>query len=251
MNTEKQLSRRANSCLDEINIQYEKLTAFGLDIHKVQLSEIKEIPQLDHIYQELNIFLPPNIKSSRFIRQLEFLTGRLAAKYALQSLNLQDSIVYQGKHGEPLWPEGVIGGISHVGSKKSCHAIAYARNNTPREKIFGIDIESQKHHIFFQKKDEFYDVFLNKNEQAEIEKLQKKQAYLYLVIFSAKESIIKAIYLKYKQIIDFKNINFKQLDGEFLYFYLSQESSIAINLEIIVQFFYTNNEIITISCIEN
>ncbi|EPH2134051.1 4'-phosphopantetheinyl transferase superfamily protein, partial [Acinetobacter baumannii] len=115
----------------------------------------------------------------------------------------------------------------------------------------GIDIESQKHHIFFQKKDEFYDVFLNKNEQEEIEKLLKDQAYLYLVIFSAKESIIKAIYLKYKQIIDFKNINFKKLDGEFLYFYLSQESSIEINLEIKVQFFYTNNEIITISCIEN
>ncbi|MCG9521299.1 4'-phosphopantetheinyl transferase superfamily protein, partial [Acinetobacter pittii] len=75
--------------------------------------------------------------------------------------------------------------------------------------------------------------------------------YLYLVIFSAKESIIKSIYLKYKQIIDFKNINFKKLDGEFLYFYLSQESSIEINLEIKVQFFYTNNEIITISCIEN
>ncbi|HAV3485873.1 TPA: acinetobactin biosynthesis phosphopantetheinyl transferase BasI, partial [Acinetobacter baumannii] len=173
MNTKKQLSRGANSCLDEINIQYEKLTAFGIDIHKVQLSQIKEIPQLDHIYQELNVFLPPNIKSSRFIRQLEFLTGRLAAKYALQSFNLQDSIVYQGRHGEPLWPEGVMGGISHVGSKKSCHAIAYVRNNTLKEKIFGIDIESQKHHIFFQKKDEFYDVFLNKNEQAEIEKLLK------------------------------------------------------------------------------
>lgn len=110
MNTKKQLSRGANSCLDEINIQYEKLTAFGIDIHKVQLSQIKEIPQLDHIYQELNIFLPPNIKSSRFIRQLEFLTGRLAAKYALQRFNLQDSIVYQGRHGEPLWPEGVMGG---------------------------------------------------------------------------------------------------------------------------------------------
>ncbi|MFH3964778.1 phosphopantetheinyl transferase, partial [Acinetobacter nosocomialis] len=36
MNTKKQLSRGANSCQDEINIQYEKLTAFGIDIHKVQ-----------------------------------------------------------------------------------------------------------------------------------------------------------------------------------------------------------------------
>ncbi|HDK8955184.1 TPA: 4'-phosphopantetheinyl transferase superfamily protein [Acinetobacter baumannii] len=251
MNREKPVNRGANSCLDEINIQYEKLTAFGLDIHKVQLSQIKVISKLDHIYQELNIFLPPKIKSSRFIRQLEFLTGRLAAKYALQNLNLQDSIVYQGRHGEPLWPEGVLGGISHVGSKKSCHAIAYARNNMVQEKIFGIDIESQKNHIFFQKKDEFYDVFLNKNEQAEIEKLLKDQAYLYLIIFSAKESIIKAFYLKYKQIIDFKNIKFKALDGAFLYFYLRQESLIEITLEVKVYFFHTNNEIITISCIEN
>lgn len=76
---------------------------------------------------------------------------------------------------------------------------------------------------FFQKKDEFYDVFLNKNEQAEIEKLLKDQAYLYLVIFSAKESIIKAFYLKYKQIIDFKNIKFKALDGAFLYFTLDKK----------------------------
>ncbi|MEX3725259.1 4'-phosphopantetheinyl transferase [Acinetobacter baumannii] len=250
MNTKKQLNRGTNSCLDEINIQYEKLTAFGIDIHKVQLSQIKEIPQLDHIYQELNIFLPPNIKSSRFIRQLEFLTGRLAAKYALQSLNLEHSIVYQGRHGEPLWPEGVMGGLVML-DQKTCYAIAYARNNTPKEKIFGIDIESQKYYIFFQKKDEFYDVFLNKNEQEEIEKLLKDQAYLYLIIFSAKESIIKAFYLKYKQIIDFKNIKFKALDGAFLYFYLSQESLIEITLEVKVYFFHTNNEIITISCIEN
>ena len=75
------------------------------------------------------------------------MTGRLAAKYALQSFNLQDSIVYQGRHGEPLWPEGVMGVLVML-DQKSCYAIAYARNNTPKEKIFGIDIESQKHHIF-------------------------------------------------------------------------------------------------------
>ena len=39
------------------------------------------------------------------------------------------------------------GGLAML-DQKSCYAIAYARNNTPKEKIFGIDIESQKHYIF-------------------------------------------------------------------------------------------------------
>lgn len=83
MNTKKQLSRGANSCLDEINIQYEKLTAFGIDIHKVQLSQIKEIPQLDHIYQELNIFLPPNIKKLTLHSSIRVLDGTLSSKICI------------------------------------------------------------------------------------------------------------------------------------------------------------------------
>ena len=167
MNTKKQLSRGANSCLDEINIQYEKLTAFGLDIHKVQLSQIKEIPQLDHIYQELNIFLPPNIKSSRFIRQLEFLTGRLAAKYALQSFNLQDSIVYQGRHGEPLWPEGVMGVLVML-DQKSCYAIAYARNNTPKKKNIWNRYRVSKTSYFFKRKMNFMMFFSIKTSKKKL-----------------------------------------------------------------------------------
>ncbi len=251
MKSNNQLNSAFNACLDDLNIHYEKLTAFGVEIHKVQLRHLKDRAKLDHLYRELNIFLPPKIERSRFIRQFEFLAGRLAAKYALQSLNLQDFVVHQGRHGEPLWPEGVMGGISHVGSKKSCYAIAYARNNTPKEKIFGIDIESQKHDVFFQKKDEFYDVFLNKNEQAEIEKLLKDQAYLYLIIFSAKESVLKAFYLKYKQIVDFKSIKFKALAGDFLYFHVMQQPLLQRNLEVKVHFFHTDDEIITISSLKN
>ena len=46
------------------------------------------------------------------------------------------------------------GGLAML-DQKSCYAIAYARNNTPKEKIFGIDIESQKHYIFFKRKMNF------------------------------------------------------------------------------------------------
>lgn len=251
MKSDNPLNSAFNACLDDLNIHYEKLTAFGLDIHKVQLRHLKDRAKLDHLYRELNIFLPPKIERSRFIRQFEFLAGRLAAKYALQSLNLQDFVVHQGQQGEPLWPEGVIGGISHVRSGKKCHAIAYAKNHTFKEKIFGIDIESQKHDIFFNQKDEFYDVFLNGTEQQEMKKLWKSQAYLDVTIFSAKESILKAFYLKYKQIVDFKSIKFKALAGDFLYFDVMQQPLLQRNLEVKVHFFYTDEEIITISSLEN
>lgn len=251
MKSDNPLNSAFNACLDDLNIHYEKLIVFGLDIHKVQLRHIKDRAKLDHLYRELDIFLPAKIERSRFIRQFEFLAGRLAAKYALQSLNLQDFIVHQGQEGEPLWPEGVIGGISHVRSEKKCHAIAYAKNHTFKEKIFGIDIESQKHDIFFNQKDEFYDVFLNGTEQQEMKKLRKSQAYLDVTIFSAKESILKAFYLKYKQIVDFKSIKFKALTGDFLYFDVMQQPLKQRNLEVKVHFFHTDGEIITISSLEN
>ena len=129
-----------------------------------------------------------------------------------------------------------MGGISHVGSKN--HVMpSHMLEITRLKKNIWNRYRVSKTSYFFQKKDEFYDVFLHKNEQEEIEKLLRNQAYLYLIIFSAKESIIKAFYLKYKQTIDFKNIKFKALDGAFLYFYLRQESLSGITLEVKVYFF--------------
>lgn len=112
-------------------------------------------------------------------------------------------------------------------------------------------VESQKHDAFFNQKDEFYDVFLNGTEQQEMKRLRKSQAYLDVTIFSAKESVLKALYLKYKQVIDFKSIKFKALTGDFLYFDVMQQPLKQRNLEVKVHFFHTDGEIITISSLEN
>lgn len=244
-----QPDRLSNSHLNHLNVRHEKITAFGLEIHKVQVELLKKQSNLDDLYQKFNIFLPQNIKNTRLIRQLEFFTGRLAAKYALHTFNLQDSIVYQGEHGEPIWPDDVIGSISHVGTQKLCKAIAYAKNKELDDKTFGIDIESQEHHIFFQQDDEFYDVFLHKSEQEGVAKAKIKQPDLDLILFSAKESMIKVFYIKYHQIIDFKSIIFLNIENSFIYFNIQQVNLLKQSIAVKVHFLYKDNEIITISCI--
>jgi 4'-phosphopantetheinyl transferase EntD len=47
-------------------------------------------------------------------RRREFLRGRAAARLALQSLIGHAPPVGRGAHGEPLWPAGVVGSISHT-----------------------------------------------------------------------------------------------------------------------------------------
>lgn len=239
----------SNSSLNDLNVQHEKISAFGLEIHKIQVERLKEESNLDDIYQKFNIFFPKNIKNTRLIRQLEFFTGRLAAKYALHTFNLQDAIIHQGEQGEPIWPDDITGGISHVGTQNLCKAIAYTQKKKLDNKTFGIDIESQKNRIFFLQNNEMCGVFLHKNEQEKIVEMQIKQTDLYLILFSAKESIIKAFYSKYQQLIDFKSIQFFSIERSFIYFHIVQVNLLKKIIIVKVHFLYTDNEIITISCI--
>ncbi|WP_329558138.1 4'-phosphopantetheinyl transferase superfamily protein [Streptomyces uncialis] len=46
-------------------------------------------------------------------RRREFTTGRWCARQALARLGLPQAPLLAGPRGEPLWPEGVVGSISH------------------------------------------------------------------------------------------------------------------------------------------
>lgn len=47
-------------------------------------------------------------------RRLEFAKGRECARAALRELGLVDQPLLVGSHGEPLWPPGVVGSITHT-----------------------------------------------------------------------------------------------------------------------------------------
>jgi 4'-phosphopantetheinyl transferase EntD len=58
-------------------------------------------------------------------RRREFVTGRWCARRALEQLGLAPSPIPRGPHGEPCWPPGVVGSITHCAGYRGC-AVARA-----------------------------------------------------------------------------------------------------------------------------
>ncbi|HVF77731.1 MAG TPA: 4'-phosphopantetheinyl transferase superfamily protein [Solirubrobacteraceae bacterium] len=70
-------------------------------------------------------------------RRREFETGRACARRALAELGLREAVaVGSGTRGEPLWPAGVVGSITHCARYRAC---AVARDHDVL--AVGIDAE--------------------------------------------------------------------------------------------------------------
>jgi 4'-phosphopantetheinyl transferase EntD len=69
-------------------------------------------------------------------RRKEFATGRACARRALEQLGFGSSPILTGDRGEPLWPTGVVGSITHCDGYRACAA---ARRT--ELKSVGIDAE--------------------------------------------------------------------------------------------------------------
>jgi 4'-phosphopantetheinyl transferase EntD len=55
-------------------------------------------------------------------RRRDFITGRACARLALERLGVPVVAISSGEHGEPLWPAGVVGSITHCAGYRACAA---------------------------------------------------------------------------------------------------------------------------------
>lgn len=69
-------------------------------------------------------------------RQAEFATGRACARAALAELGIEPQSIPSGEKGAPLWPEGIVGSITHC---RGYRAAAVARGT--ELVALGIDAE--------------------------------------------------------------------------------------------------------------
>jgi 4'-phosphopantetheinyl transferase EntD len=69
-------------------------------------------------------------------RRREFATARDCARRALQGLGIAPVAIRTGERGEPLWPSGVVGSITHCSGYRAC-AVAKAGDVS----AVGIDAE--------------------------------------------------------------------------------------------------------------
>lgn len=69
-------------------------------------------------------------------RRREFATGRACAGLALEGLGLPRMPIPSGERGEPVWPSGVVGSITHCTGYRAC-AVAWSEDVV----VVGIDAE--------------------------------------------------------------------------------------------------------------
>lgn len=123
----------------------------------------------------------------------------MAAGRALAALTGHDSAVGRGPDGAPVWPDGVVGAISHSGGA----AVALVGQKT-RYAGLGIDLET-----LVADPERIAPALLT---GAEAVRLPRDALHVTLA-FSAKESLFKALYPTVRSLFGFDAAELAALDG--------------------------------------
>jgi enterobactin synthetase component D / holo-[acyl-carrier protein] synthase len=115
-------------------------------------------------------------------RRRDFRAGRACARLALADLGIHDAAIGSGPRREPLWPPGVVGSITHCPGY-----VAAAVTLGERLTALGIDAE--------QRGAAGADIESLVCTAAELDRYRRcGQACWRTIVFSAKESLFKALY---------------------------------------------------------
>lgn len=90
-----------------------------------------ELPDIDLFAEEER-----SVGGAVEARRREFMTGRACARRALQRLGRAPVAIPSGERGEPSWPDGIVGSLTHCRGYRAC-AVASART----VRSVGIDAE--------------------------------------------------------------------------------------------------------------
>lgn len=151
---------------------------------KVCLVEYEINAYHDILFSELGIDFPRKLSTAARKRRAEFLAGRYAAHFLLKQVDCDETVMI-GSNREPIWPQGWIGSISHTGQS----AIAVV---APQKSLIsvGIDIEFNRPDIMI----EIASIFTTADEYQLLEQCGLSIETALLIVFSAKESLFKALY---------------------------------------------------------
>jgi 4'-phosphopantetheinyl transferase EntD len=114
-------------------------------------------------------------------KNTDFETGRECALEALRKLGCATPTILRGDSGEPLWPQDIVGSITHT--YEYCAAVVASANEIRK---LGIDAELHR-----GLKEGVLDIIANADEVQMIRHLPEG-VHWDAVLFSAKESIYKA-----------------------------------------------------------
>jgi 4'-phosphopantetheinyl transferase EntD len=133
-------------------------------------------------------------------RRHEFTTGRWLARSGLRHFGLPDSPILIGRLRNPLWPDGVLGTLSHDGE-----LCAVALRRTDGE-VRGIGIDLIAHEQRAGRMEELAPIFVTKAAELGVIATLNPAADPPLLLFSLKEAVIKALTFRLDDFIDMRDI---------------------------------------------
>lgn len=158
----------------------------------------------DELFDSLGVYFPDTVKKSVVKRRAEFLAGRYCSLKALGMIGEFPDFIPVGKQREPVWPEGVLGAISHT---TACATTVVT--NDPDIKGLGIDIENLVNTETMEKICSHI-MPLEAGDILEQDGLTQEEAFT--LIFSLKESFFKAAYPQVKRYFDFNAVKVLSFD---------------------------------------
>lgn len=163
------------------------------------------IPLPEDIQSKFTFLLAPILANAATGRKNEFIAGRYCAIKAAENLKHKVVTLPMGPHREPIWPDALVGSISHT--KQTAVAVVAEKK---RVKGVGIDLEN----IVVEKKVETIQKMVATDSDLKlIEALPAEAKKLaYTILFSAKESLYKCLYPICQCYIEFKEATLVSLD---------------------------------------
>jgi enterobactin synthetase component D len=134
------------------------------------------------------IELPPELVRGQPLRRLHYAAGRYCARRALEALDPPGPacIVGRGVAGEPIWPAGIVGSITHSGTFVSAAA---AR----AEDAQGVGIDTQEL-LTSERMDRVMPTILLASEVQRATESALGPSLWTTVAFCAKEALFKCLY---------------------------------------------------------
>ena len=160
------------------------------------------------LYGEFGITAPDQLRSAIKKRQAEYLMGRLAAKHALSCIEFADPgiTIAINEHRAPIWPLGIVGSIAHDKSTAMC---VIARESTAP--MLGVDIECLLSASVARQ------ISSTVHDQQELALFQASgftPNIITTLLFSAKESLFKALYPAVQCYFGFEETRLHQVDHQ-------------------------------------
>ena len=173
------------------------------DKQKIVISGINEYTNIQYFFTSNQYELPLDKLSISFNHQLspkrlaDFSTGRYCAIKALEQLGIQDAIIPMGEDRAPIWPEGIVGSISHCDSLTGA-IVAKSADHVS----LGLDVEE-----IGRVTPDLWDLVFTVNEKNYLSRLSDEDKLVQsTAIFSIKEAFYKFQHPITKTFLDFLDV---------------------------------------------